>query len=129
MITSNAPADYGRSSGGIINAVTRSGSNAFHGDAYEFLRNSVLDARNYFDPATIPEFKRNQYGGSIGGPIYKDHTFFFADYEGLSQNLGVTQTNTVFFKTRVTAFFPPAMSPSARTFFRFCNFIPCQMAL
>jgi Carboxypeptidase regulatory-like domain/TonB-dependent Receptor Plug Domain len=94
VITSNAPAEYGRTSGGIINAVTRSGSNAFHGDAYEFLRNSVLDARNYFDPSQIPSFRRNQYGGSVGGPIVKDNTFFFADYEGLAQNLGVTQQST-----------------------------------
>ena len=99
VITSNAPAEYGRSSGGIINAVTRSGSNAFHGDAYEFLRNSVLDSRNYFDGATIPSFKRNQYGGSVGGPIWKDHTFFFADYEGFAQNLGVTQQSTTLTQT------------------------------
>jgi hypothetical protein len=90
VLTSNYSAEYGRTSGGVINAITKSGTNSFHGDGYEFLRNSALDARNYFDPATIPEFRRNQFGGSVGGPIWKDHTFFFADYEGLRQNQGIT---------------------------------------
>ena len=95
VITSNAPANYGKSSGGIVNAVTRSGSNQFHGSAYEFLRNSVFDARNFFDPVHIPPFKKNQFGASIGGPIRKDRTFFFADYEGLRQSLSVPQTDIV----------------------------------
>ena len=90
VLTSNYSAEYGRTSGGVVNAITRSGTNQFHGDAYEFLRNSALDARNYFDGATIPEFRRNQFGGSVGGPIWKDHTFFFGDYEGLRENLGIT---------------------------------------
>src|SRR3984893_9423784 len=96
VLTSNYSTEYGRTSGGVINAITKSGTNQFHGDAYEFLRNSALDARNYFDGATIPEFRRNQFGGAIGGPIRKDHTFFFADYEGLRQNLGVTTLVNVF---------------------------------
>ncbi|HUN84410.1 MAG TPA: carboxypeptidase regulatory-like domain-containing protein, partial [Terracidiphilus sp.] len=91
VITANAPADYGKTSGGVINAVTRQGTNALHGSVYEFLRNSVLDARNYFDPATIPPFRRNQFGASLGGPIRRDHTFFFGDYEGLRQDQSVTQ--------------------------------------
>src|SRR5436309_4779886 len=94
VLGSNYPAGYGRTSGGVINAVTRSGTKAFHGNAYEFLRNSALDARNFFD-AQIPPFKRNQFGGSLGGPILKDRTFFFADYEGLRQSLGVTHVDTV----------------------------------
>ena len=94
VLGSNYPAAYGRTSGGIINAVTRSGTNSFHGDAYEFLRNSALDARNFFDGA-IPPFKRNQFGGSAGGPIQKDRTFIFGDYEGLRQSLGVTTVDTV----------------------------------
>jgi hypothetical protein len=94
VLGSNYPAGYGRTSGGVINAVTRSGTNAFHGDVYEFLRNSALDARNFFD-AKIPPFKRNQFGGSAGGPIQKGRTFFFADYEGLRQSLGVTHVDTV----------------------------------
>src|SRR5579864_5571303 len=94
VLGSNYPAGFGRTSGGVINAVTRSGTNAFHGNAYEFLRNSALDARNFFD-AQIPPFKRNQFGGSAGGPIQKNRTFFFADYEGLRQSLGVTHVDTV----------------------------------
>jgi hypothetical protein len=94
VLGSNYPAGYGRTSGGVINAVTRSGTNAFHGNAYEFLRNSALDARNFFD-AQIPPFKRNQFGGSVGGPSLKGRTFFFADYEGLRQSLGVTHVDTV----------------------------------
>jgi Carboxypeptidase regulatory-like domain/TonB-dependent Receptor Plug Domain len=94
VLGSNYPAAYGRTSGGIINAVTRSGTNSFHGDAYEFLRNSALDARNFFD-GPIPPFKRNQFGGSAGFPIQKDRTFVFGDYEGLRQSLGVTTVDTV----------------------------------
>ncbi|PYS38636.1 MAG: hypothetical protein DMG14_16960, partial [Acidobacteria bacterium] len=91
---SNYPAEYGRTTGGVINAVTRSGTKGFHGAVYEFLRNSALDARNFFD-ARIPPFKRNQFGASLGGPLQRDRSFFFADYEGLRQSLGVTQVNTV----------------------------------
>jgi hypothetical protein len=94
VLGSNYPAEYGRTSGGVINAVTRSGTNAFHGDVYEFLRNSGLDARNFFDGA-IPPFKRNQFGGSAGLPIRKDRTFIFGDYEGLRQSLGMTTVDTV----------------------------------
>src|SRR5215470_406119 len=94
VLGSNYPAQYGRTTGGVINAVTRSGTNAFHGSVYEFLRNSALDARNFFD-ARIPPFKRSQFGGSLGGPIPKDRTFAFADYEGLRQSLGITQVSTV----------------------------------
>jgi hypothetical protein len=90
VVSSNYSAEYGRTSGGVVNAITRSGTNKLHGNAYEFLRNSALDARNYFDGAKIPEFRRNQFGGSIGGPIWREHTFFFADYEGLRQSQGVT---------------------------------------
>jgi hypothetical protein len=94
VLGSNYPAEYGRTSGGIINAATRSGINSFHGSVYEFLRNSAFDARNFFDVA-IPPFKRNQFGGSLGGPIRKGQTFFFVDYEGLRQSLGVTTIDTM----------------------------------
>jgi hypothetical protein len=94
VLGSNYPAEYGRTSGGVINAVTRSGTKAFHGDVYEFFRNSALDARNFFD-GKIPPFKRNQFGASAGGPIRKDRTFIFGDYEGLRQSLGVTTVDTV----------------------------------
>src|SRR6202165_2068864 len=95
VLGSNYPAEYGRTSGGVINAITRSGTKAFHGDVYEFFRNSALDARNFFDGPTIPAFKRNQFGASAGAPIRKDRTFVFGDYEGLRQSLGITTVNTV----------------------------------
>ncbi len=97
VITHNQGAQYGRSMGGIINAVTRSGTNQFHGSAYEFIRNSALDAKNFFDdPNTpIPPFKRNQFGGTLGGPISRDHIFFFANYEGLRERLGVSKNALV----------------------------------
>src|SRR5260370_25603108 len=81
----------------VINAVTRAGSNQFHSSLFEFLRNSDLDAKNFFDPATqpIPPFKRNQFGGSIGGPIHKDRTFFFGSVESLIDRLGVTGVTSV----------------------------------
>src|ERR1700704_3924952 len=94
VLTSNYSAEYGKTSGGVINAVTRSGTNQFHGSVYEFLRNSALDARNFFDKE-IPPFKRNQFGAAAGGPIRKDRTFIFADYEGIRQSLGVTSVVTV----------------------------------
>ena len=94
VLSSNYPAEYGRSSGGVINAITRSGTNEFHGSVYEFIRNSALDASNFFD-STKPPFKRNQFGATAGGPIVKDRTFIFGNYEGLRQSLGVTQSNTV----------------------------------
>jgi hypothetical protein len=94
-ITSTPEAEYGRSSGGIVNAVTRSGTNTFHGTGYEFLRNSALDARNFFNPPQIPPFKRNQFGGSAGGPIQKNRTWVFGDYEGFRESLGVTQISLV----------------------------------
>lgn len=95
VVTSNYSAEYGRTSGGVINAVSRAGTNQFHGSVYEFFRNSALDARNFFDLATIPPFKRNQFGASAGGPIIKDRTFIFGDYEGLRQSLGFTQVDNV----------------------------------
>jgi hypothetical protein len=94
VLTSNYPAQHGRSSGVIIGASTRSGTSEFHGSVYEFFRNSVLDARNFFDTKK-PPFRRNQFGASLGGPILKDRTFIFGDYEGLRSSLGVTQVDTV----------------------------------
>jgi hypothetical protein len=92
VLTSNYSAEYGKTSGGVINAITQSGTDSFHGSAYEFIRNSAVDAKNYFDlhNAPIPPFKRNQFGGTVSGPIIKKRTFFFADYEGIRQSLGVT---------------------------------------
>jgi Carboxypeptidase regulatory-like domain/TonB-dependent Receptor Plug Domain len=86
VVISNATADYGKMAGGVINAVTRAGTNEYHGEGYEFLRNSALDTRNEFDaPGQIAPFRRNQFGGSLGGPLIKNRTFLFGDYEGLRQ--------------------------------------------
>lgn len=96
VITSDAPAQYGRMSGGVINELTRQGTNQFHGSVYDFLRNSKLDARSYFDPLSgEPSFRRNQYGGTFGGPIIKGRTFFFANYEAVRQAQGVSLQSTV----------------------------------
>jgi hypothetical protein len=95
VLTSNFSAEYGKSSGGVVNGISRSGTNAFHGSAYEFLRNSAMDARNFFDGATIPPFKRNQFGVSAGAPLRKDKTFIFGDYEGIRQSKGITNVDTV----------------------------------
>ena len=83
-------AEFGRNFGGQINAVSKSGTNSFHGSLYEFHRNDNLDARNFFDGSRKPEFKRNQFGGSFGGPVRTDRTFFFFGYESLRENLGQT---------------------------------------
>ena len=95
VLTTNYSAEYGRTSGGVINAITRSGTNEIHGDVYEFLRNSALDSRNFFDGSSVPPFKRNQFGGAAGGPLRKDKTFWFFNYEGLRQSLTSTQVSTV----------------------------------
>ena len=98
VITTNYTAEYGKTSGGVINAITRSGTNQLHGNAYEFLRNDALDAANFFDNkngVNKPPFRRNQFGASLGGPIRKDKTFVFFNYEGLRQSLSTTLTSTV----------------------------------
>lgn len=88
-------AEYGKRAGGQISVVTMSGTNSFHGTAFEFLRNSVLDARNFFDQAGVSPFKRNQFGGSAGGPLKKDKTFIFGNYEGFRQRLGLSSVAIV----------------------------------
>src|ERR1700738_5349478 len=94
VFTINPGAQYGRTSGGVISAITRSGTNQFHGNAYEYLRNSALDAKNFFDVTRQP-FRLNQFGGSAGGPIHKDKTFIFGDYEGVRQTKGFTSVVNV----------------------------------
>jgi Carboxypeptidase regulatory-like domain/TonB-dependent Receptor Plug Domain/TonB dependent receptor len=100
VLTNTFSAEYGRAAGGVFIAVTKSGSNDFHGSVFEFLRNDQLDARQFFDRCTggsltcdnggRPEFRRNQFGGAIGGPIIKNKTFFFGSYEGLRELKGVS---------------------------------------
>ncbi len=88
VVSDTYSAAYGKRDGAQISIVTASGTNKLHGDAYEFLRNSFFDARNYFDQSRIPEFQRNDYGAALGGPIRHDKVFLFANYEGFRQNLG-----------------------------------------
>ena len=90
-------AEYGRNSGAIVNIATRSGSDAYHGELFEFIRNNALDARNFFNPVGTLQspFKRNQFGANFGGPIKKDRTFFFLSYEGLRQRQGLTLSTNV----------------------------------
>lgn len=97
-IESNSPpAEFGRFNGGVINLATKSGSNAYHGTAFEFMRHEALNARNFFASTNPvkPQFRRNQFGGVIGGPIRRDRTFFFADYQGQRQTIGRTVISTI----------------------------------
>src|SRR5437879_11146147 len=94
---SSFPAQYGRNSGAIVNLATRSGTNDYHGELFEFFRNNALDARNFFNLASAgPQapFKRNDFGASFGGPIKKNKIFFFLAYEGLRQHQSLTVTST-----------------------------------
>jgi hypothetical protein len=93
LLSDTFPAEYGNASGGILNAVTRSGTNQIHGSGFYFGRNSAIDALNFFDATSLPNpaFRRNQYGGTLGGPIKKDKAFWFGDFEAISQLQGLTQ--------------------------------------
>ena len=97
VITSDAPAQFGRMSGGVVNSITRQGTNQLHGSIYDFVRNSVFDSRSYFDKPDQgePSFRRNQFGATLGGPIVHDKSFFFVNYEGFRQAQGVTILSTV----------------------------------
>jgi hypothetical protein len=90
VLTNTFDAEYGRNSGSVVNVITKSGSNALHGDIYEYFRNTVLDAKNYFDVLGRPQWNQNQYGGTLGGPIKKDRAFFFVSYEGRRVREGIT---------------------------------------
>lgn len=108
VVTSNQTADYGRTSGGTVSAVTRAGSNKFHGSLYEFARNSVFDATNYFSTPGSAPLSRHQFGGTIGGPIVHDRLFFFFNYEGIRQNRTTNTQTTV-------------LSPTARQGYLVCT--------
>jgi hypothetical protein len=95
VVTDTYGASYGKRDGAQVSIVTTSGTNTLHGTAFEFIRNSALDARNYFDQATIPEFQRNQFGGTLGGPIRKDKLFLFGNYEGFRQAWGLSDVTLV----------------------------------
>jgi hypothetical protein len=109
---SSFPAEYGRNAGAIVNLATRSGTNEYHGELFEFFRNNALDARNFFNfAATGPQapFKRNDFGASFGGPIKKSKAFFFLAYEGLRQNQKLTVTSTVPSKNQIANVTSPAV--------------------
>jgi hypothetical protein len=93
----NVPAEFGRFNGGVVNVATRSGSNAIHGSLFEYFRNEDLNSRNYFSaaPARKPEYRRNLYGATLGAPILHDKLFFFGDYQGVKQLIGVTRISTI----------------------------------
>ena len=102
VVSNNYSAEYGRATGAVINAVTRSGTNDMHGTLFYFHRNSALDARNFFDGATKPSFRRHQFGAAAGGPIVKNRTFWFANYEELRELLAETSiANTLSANARV----------------------------
>ncbi|MGB6941674.1 MAG: carboxypeptidase regulatory-like domain-containing protein [Bryobacteraceae bacterium] len=108
LITSTINPEYGRNSGGVLNAIIKSGTNQFHGDAFEFYRDTFLNSRAFFQP-TAPVFHQNQYGGTVGGPIWKDHTFFFLSYQGTRNRepdtYGSGETN-VFTQAQRNGYFP-----------------------
>jgi hypothetical protein len=112
VVTDTYSASYGKRQGAQISIVTASGTNQLHGSAYEFLRNSALDARNYFDQAQIPEFQRNNFGGSVGAPIRRDKLFLFGNYEGYRQNLGLSDVTFVPDTQARQGYLPDPANPS-----------------
>src|SRR5262245_20926317 len=95
--TNSPPAEFGRFNGGVINLTTKSGANAFHGNGFEFIRNEALNGRNFFQAANTvkPDYRRNQYGGTFAGPLTRNRTFFFMDYQGQRQAIARTPISTV----------------------------------
>ena len=113
VLTNAYDAEYGRNAGANVQYVTKSGTNDIHGSLYEFIRNSDLDARNYFDVNPIPPFRRNQFGGSVGGPIKKDHLFYFLNYESLREVQAITDGNVSVPDAAARAgYLPSAANPS-----------------
>jgi hypothetical protein len=121
ILTNNYEAEYGRTTGGIVNQVIKSGTNSLHGDVFEFFRNDAMNARNYFLPAVTP-FKRNTFGGTLGGPIKKDKTFFFLSYQGVRRHEGeVAPVLQVLSPNERKGDFSELLNPSA-------TFSPCPNA-
>jgi hypothetical protein len=127
--TNSPPAEFGRFNGGVVNLTTKSGTNGFHGTGFDFIRNEAMNARNFFQTSIPdkPKFRRQQFGGVLGGPVVEDHTFFFFDYQGQRQNIARTvfanvptalQRQGIFTEAvggRVPALFDPASGTSNRT--------------
>ncbi len=116
-------AEYGRSSGAIVNVATRSGTNSFHGEAFDYLRNNYFDARNFFNrkPSRQNSFIRNNFGGAFSGPIFKDRTFFFLSYEGLRQQQSLLFNGTVLSPAQRASF---AATPAGSAYAQLVNLIP-----
>jgi hypothetical protein len=116
-------AEYGRSSGSIVNVATRSGTNSFHGEAFDYLRNNYFDARNYFNrkPTAQNKFIRNNFGGAFSGPIWRDHTFFFLSYEGLRQDQNLLFNGNVLSPAQRTLF---QNSPAGSAYAQLISLIP-----
>jgi hypothetical protein len=95
VLTNTYDAEYGKRAGAQVSVVTQSGTNVVHGTIFEFLRNSALDARNFFDQGSIPPFRRNQFGGALGGPLKKNKLFVFGNYEGFRQALALSSVAVV----------------------------------
>ncbi len=123
IINSTPSAEYGRSSGSVVNVATRSGTNAFHGEAFDYLRNNYFDARNYFNrsPARQNSIIRNNFGGAFSGPVWKDRTFFFLSYEGLRQQQGILFNGNVLSPAQRTALLA---SPAGPAYAQLVNLIP-----
>jgi len=121
LITNSFDAEHGKFSGAVMNAITKSGTNSIHGDVFEFLRNDKLDANNYFSNKFRigkTELRRNQFGYTLGGPVWKDHLFFFSDYQGTRQGQGAeTGSVTVATKNERKGNFDPAVLNPANTTF------------
>ncbi len=122
--TNSYPAEFGRAAGGVVNLTMNSGTNLFHGTAYDFLRNEKLDARNFFDNGKIPSFKRNDYGFTVGGPVIKNKAFFFFSWETLKLRESATANNTIptlamrqgdFSALNVPIYDPSTYNPATRT--------------
>ena len=123
--TSNYTVESGSNGGAQVNVVTKSGTNSYHGNAYEYVRNNIFDSRSPFDGSSIPPFRLNQFGASLGGPVIKNKFFFFANYEGLQQTLGATyisQIPSTAYASQVTAT-SPALAPLIQAF---GSFSPAQ---
>jgi len=112
VLLNNYSSEFGRNAGANVQYVTRSGGNDFHGSLFEFHRNAAFDARNFFDRGKIPPFVRNQFGGTLGGPIRKNRTFFFTNFEGLRESRSITQSLSVPDGNAHSGFLPSAANPS-----------------
>jgi len=129
LVSSDYSAAYGEKGGGILNTVTKSGTNSFHGSAYEYLRNDVLDARNFFDQGDVPPFNRHQFGASLGGPIRRGKTFFFGNYERLRHRLNLSDLALVPDVRARQGYLPDKNAPGGERFIGLASQVVPYLAL